>query len=69
MMTLNQVLQIGWVTRVVLSSEPRVIAMSEFSPFEQDVLLKGILIVQAVGRRDGRPQPRRRVVVRACGFV
>jgi hypothetical protein len=42
--------------------------MSDFSPFESDVLLKGTLIVRAIGRRDGRPQSGRRVVVRACGY-
>jgi hypothetical protein len=43
--------------------------MSDFSPFEQDVLLKGTLIVRAVGRRDGSPQRGKQVIARACGYV
>jgi hypothetical protein len=42
--------------------------MGEFSPLEDDVWLKGTLIVRAVGRRDGKPQRGKRVVVRGCGF-
>ncbi len=43
--------------------------MRDFSPFDEDVLLKGTLTVHAIGRRDGRPQQGRRVVVHACGYV
>jgi hypothetical protein len=43
--------------------------MESFSPFDDDVLLKGTLIVLAVGRRDRQPLHGRTVVVRACGFV
>ena len=43
--------------------------MANFSPFEKDVLLKGALIVRAVGQRDGSPQLGKRVIVRACGYV
>jgi hypothetical protein len=42
--------------------------MGEWSPLEDDVLLKGTLTV-VVRRPDGRPCPGRRVVVRGCGFV
>jgi len=42
--------------------------MGDWSPLEEDVLLKGSLFVRVVGR-DGAPQPKRRVVVRGCGFV
>ena len=42
--------------------------MGDWSPLEDDVLLKGMLTV-LVRRPDGRPYPGRRVAVRACGFV
>jgi len=42
--------------------------MGDWSPLEEDVLLKGSLCVRVVGR-DGLPKPRCRVVVRGCGFV
>ena len=42
--------------------------MGDWSPLEDDVLLKGTLTV-IVRRRDGRPCVGRRVVVRGCGFV
>jgi hypothetical protein len=42
--------------------------MSDFSPFESDVLLKGTLTVRAVGRHDGRPQRGKQVLVSACGY-
>jgi hypothetical protein len=42
--------------------------MNDWSPLEDDVLLKGRLAV-LVRRPDGRPCAGRRVVVRACGFV
>jgi hypothetical protein len=42
--------------------------MGDWSPLEDDVLLKGTLTV-VVRRRDGRPYPGRRVEVRGCGFV
>jgi hypothetical protein len=40
-----------------------------FSPFEDDVYLKGTLTVRVRERRGGGPRPGQRVVVRACGFV
>jgi len=42
--------------------------MEDWSPLEEDVLLKGSLQVIVRGR-DGRPRPERRVVVKGCGFV
>ena len=42
--------------------------MSDWSPLEEDVYLKGTLTV-VLRRRDGRPCRGRRVTVRACGFV
>jgi hypothetical protein len=42
--------------------------MGDWSPLEEDVLLKGSLCVRVVGS-DGSPLPKRRVVVRGCGFV
>jgi hypothetical protein len=38
--------------------------MSDFSPFEQDVLLKGTLMVRTISQRDGKPQRGRQVIVR-----
>jgi hypothetical protein len=43
--------------------------MGDFSPFEQDVLLKGILSVRLISRGDGSPQRGRQVVVLACGYA
>jgi hypothetical protein len=43
--------------------------MDDPCSLRDDVWLKGILVVRAVGRRDGRPQEGKRVSVRACGFV
>lgn len=43
--------------------------LSDWSPFEDDVFLKGLLIVVVRNRRDGSPRAGQRVVVRACGFV
>lgn len=42
--------------------------MSDWSPLEEDVYLKGLLTV-VVQRPDGRPCRGRRVIVRGCGFV
>jgi hypothetical protein len=42
--------------------------MDDWSPLEEDVLLKGSLLVIVRGR-DGRPRPGKTVVVRGCGFV
>jgi hypothetical protein len=42
--------------------------MSEWSPLERDVLLKGSLTV-VVRRRDGSPCSGQRVSIRGCGFV
>jgi hypothetical protein len=38
------------------------------SPFDEDVLLKGTLVVRVTDRRDGRPLRGLMVMVRACGF-
>jgi hypothetical protein len=43
--------------------------MGDWSPLEDDVLLKGSLLVVVRSRRDKRPLPGKRVVVRGCGFV
>jgi hypothetical protein len=43
--------------------------MSEWSPFEKDVLLKGILLVRVTGRRDRRPRANQQVAISACGFI
>ncbi|MFL5327331.1 MAG: hypothetical protein ACJ8C4_00315 [Gemmataceae bacterium] len=42
--------------------------MSEWSPLDGDVLLKGLLTV-IVRRRNGRPCNDQQVMVRGCGFV
>jgi hypothetical protein len=42
--------------------------MSEWSPLERDVLLKGLLTV-VVRRPDGRPSRGQRVRVHGCGYV
>lgn len=42
--------------------------MGDWSPLEEDVLLKGTLTV-IVRRPDGRPRAGQQVVVRGCGFV
>jgi hypothetical protein len=42
--------------------------MGDWSPLEDDVLLKGTLTV-VVRRPDGRPLAGQRVVVRGCGFI
>jgi hypothetical protein len=42
--------------------------MDDFCPLEDDVWLKGTLIIRAVSRK-GQPQPGKRVMVRACGFI
>ncbi|MGL4424393.1 MAG: hypothetical protein ACRCZF_27305 [Gemmataceae bacterium] len=42
--------------------------MGDWSPLEDDVLLKGTLTV-IVRRRDGRPQVGMQIRVRGCGFV
>jgi hypothetical protein len=42
--------------------------MGDWSPLEDDVLLKGTVTV-VVRRRDGRPRAGQRVIVRGCGFV
>ena len=43
-------------------------SMEEWSPLEEDVLLKGSLLV-IVRDREGRPRPDKRVIVKGCGFV
>jgi hypothetical protein len=43
--------------------------MDDWSPLEEDVLLKGLLRVIVHGRRDGRPRAGQRVVIKGCGFV
>lgn len=42
--------------------------MGEWSPLDDDILLKGTLLVRVTGRRDGRPLAGKRVTVRGCGF-
>jgi hypothetical protein len=42
--------------------------MNDSFPLDNDVWLKGTLVVHAVGRRDRKPQAGRRVVVKACGL-
>jgi hypothetical protein len=42
--------------------------MSDWSPLEDDVLLKGVLTV-IVRRRNGRPYAKQPVSIRGCGFV
>lgn len=42
--------------------------MSDWSPLDDDVYLKGTLTV-IVRRRDGKPKAGQLVVVRGCGFV
>jgi hypothetical protein len=43
--------------------------MSDWSPLDGDVLLKGTLFVRVIGRKDRQPRVGRRVTVRGCGFV
>jgi hypothetical protein len=42
-------------------------AMDDFSPLEEDVWLKGTLIIHVVGR-NGKPLPGKVVHVQGCGF-
>jgi hypothetical protein len=42
--------------------------MGDWSPLDEDVLLKGTLCVRVTSRKDGRGLPNRRVAVRGCGF-
>jgi hypothetical protein len=42
--------------------------MGDWSPLEDDVLLKGTLTV-VVSRRDGRPAAGQEVLVKGCGFL
>jgi hypothetical protein len=42
--------------------------MSDWSPLEDDVLLKGLLTV-IVRRPGGRPAGNQHVTIHACGFV
>jgi hypothetical protein len=42
--------------------------MEDWSPLEEDVLLKGSLLVIVRGR-DGTPRPNKQVLVKGCGFV
>jgi hypothetical protein len=42
--------------------------MDDWSPLQDDVLLKGTLLVIVRGR-DGKPKTNKRVAVHACGFV
>jgi hypothetical protein len=44
------------------------VQVGDWSPLEDDVLLKGTLTV-VVRRRDGRPRVGWRVLVRACGYI
>lgn len=41
---------------------------SEFCPFDDDVLLKGLLVIRVTRRCNGEPLKGRRVVVRGPGF-
>lgn len=43
--------------------------MDDWSPLEEDVLLKGMLFIRVTGKRDGQPRAGQKVTVRACGFV
>jgi hypothetical protein len=43
--------------------------MNDWSPLDEDVLLKGTLFVRVMSRASGTPLPGKRVVVRGCGFV
>jgi hypothetical protein len=43
--------------------------MSEWSAFQDDVYLKGTLLVVVRNRRDGTPKNGKRVAVHACGYV
>jgi hypothetical protein len=45
------------------------VAMSDWSPLEEDVYLKGTLLVRVTSRKDHRPRVGKRVQVRGCGFV
>lgn len=42
--------------------------MDDWSPLDDDVWLKGTLVVIVTSRRDGRPLPGRQVTVQGCGF-
>jgi hypothetical protein len=42
--------------------------MDDWSPLQDDVLLKGTLLVIVRGR-DQKPKVNKRVAVHACGFV
>jgi hypothetical protein len=43
--------------------------MNDWSPLNEDVFLKGTLVVRVTGRHDHRPKPGRQVTVHGCGFV
>lgn len=43
--------------------------MDDWSPLEQDVLLKGTLLVRVISKRDGTPRVGKKIAVFACGFV
>ena len=52
----------------LLLSAHKEAAMGEWSPLEEDVLLKGVLTV-IVRRPDGSPRAGERIVIRGCGSV
>jgi hypothetical protein len=43
--------------------------MSDWSPLEEDVLLKGTLLVRVIGKHNRQPLAGKRVTVQGCGFV
>jgi hypothetical protein len=42
--------------------------MSNYSPFDDDLLLQGTLVFRAMGRQDRKPQRGKRVPLKACGY-
>jgi hypothetical protein len=43
--------------------------MGDWSPLDEDVLLRGTLTIRVTSRKDGRPVAGQRVLVRGCGFA
>jgi hypothetical protein len=45
------------------------VVMNDWSPLEEDVFLKGTLLIRVTGRKDHRPRAGKHVLVGGCGFV
>jgi hypothetical protein len=54
---------------IAATRHSEVTSMDEWSPLEEDVLLKGMLRVIVRGGRDGIPRAGQQVVIKGCGFL